>query len=60
MLLAKPTLLEEDEEEDEDDDDDDDDDDSTIVAYHISTALYGMIKDPLAEHPEHMKIVNSA
>jgi hypothetical protein len=59
VLLAKPTLLEEDEEEDEDDDDDDDDDDSTIVAYHINAAPYGMIKDPRAEHPEHMKIVNS-
>ena len=53
MLLAKPTLLEEDEEEDDDDNDD------TIASYHINATLYGMIKDPRAEHPEHMKIVNS-
>ena len=55
VLLAKPTLFKEDEEEDEDEDDDDD----TIVSYHISAMLYGKIKNPRAERPEHMKIVNS-
>jgi hypothetical protein len=56
VLLAKPALLEKDEEEGNDDNDDDDD--GTIVLYHISATFYGMIKDPRAEHPEHMKIMN--